>query len=69
MTIGMASPTWAASPAKKPPPVFTLHSPSGHLYRAGEFCPAKDLGKLDHGSDGVIKCVLDKGHDRWVKVV
>jgi hypothetical protein len=44
----------------------TLYSPAGNLYRAGEFCPAKDLGMLDHGSTGIIKCVDDNGYDRWV---
>jgi hypothetical protein len=44
----------------------TLYSPAGNLYRAGEFCPAKDLRMLDHGSTGVIKCIDDNGYDRWV---
>jgi len=45
----------------------TLRSPAGNLYRAGEFCSKKDLGLQDHGSDGIIKCIVDVGYDRWVK--
>jgi hypothetical protein len=46
----------------------TLHASSGKLYKAGEFCPAKSLGKRDHGSGGLIKCERVKGDDRWEKV-
>jgi hypothetical protein len=44
----------------------TLYSPAGNLYRAGEFCSVADLGLLDHGSTGIIKCENDAGYDRWV---
>lgn len=69
LTIGLStSPAWAAA-ANKPmittTTIPTLHTSSGKLYKAGEFCPAKDLGKLDHGSGGLIKCERVKGADRW----
>jgi hypothetical protein len=62
-----ASPALAA--VKKPTPttttIPTLRSSSGNLYKAGEFCPAVDLGKKSHGSAGIIKCVVSGGRDRW----
>ena len=68
LTVGLtASPAWAAA-AEKPmttTTIPTLHTSSGKLYKAGEFCSAKYLGKLDHGSGGLIKCERVKGDDRW----
>ena len=69
LTVGLtASPTWAAAsnkPATTTTTIPTLHTSSGKLYKAGEFCAAKYLGKLDHGSGGLIKCERVKGADRW----
>ena len=69
LTVGLTvSPTWAAA-AKRPAPttttIPTLRSSSGKLYKTGEFCPAKDLGKRDRGSGGLIKCEHVKDTDRW----
>jgi hypothetical protein len=44
-----------------------LTSPAGNLYRAGEFCPERDLGISTQGSDGTIICSNDNGYDRWLK--
>ena len=58
------STTSAATPSTTSIP--TLTSPAGNLYRAGEFCPSADLGVVDNGSDGLIRCVNDNSYDRWV---
>lgn len=72
LTVGLsASPAWAAAanrPMTTTTTIPTLHASSGKLYKAGEFCPAKSLGKRDHGSGGLIKCERVKGDDRWEKV-
>ena len=52
-------------------PIQTLHNPSGQLYRAGQSCPRKDLGKETHSTGTtIIKCELmvTSGALRWVKV-
>jgi hypothetical protein len=41
-------------------------SPTGHHYRAGEFCPEADLGKStvdDHGTG--ITCIRESGGYHW----
>jgi hypothetical protein len=69
MSLTFGATAWAlpSAASTKPKPIPTLHSPSGNLYRAGEFCPARDLGVVDHGSDGLIKCELVRGYHRWTK--
>ena len=56
-----------------PPPVAApgvppgaLTTPAGHLYRAGEFCPARDLGMTTEGSGGPIRCAGTGRQPRWV---
>lgn len=59
--------TGAAPPSASAVGNSPLTSPSGHLYRAGEFCPVADLNVTTTGSDGTITCEAVNGYDRWVK--
>lgn len=79
--LSTTAPTTIRAPATTTPPATgaaplppapaggnsPLTSPSGHLYRAGEFCPAADLNVTTTGSDGTITCEVVNGYDRWVK--
>lgn len=45
----------------------SLTSSSGNCYRAGEFCPKRDLGLTTTDVDGnQIKCEDDNGYNRWM---
>jgi hypothetical protein len=65
ITISLMSVTSVTAVPLKTPVIPTLHSSTGKLYRAGEFCPSEDLNSLDHGSNGIIKCERVNGGDRW----
>ncbi|MFE9425699.1 hypothetical protein ACFYNO_22335 [Kitasatospora sp. NPDC006697] len=41
-------------------------APSGNYYRAGEFCPGKDVGLSTVDAHGTaIFCSLVSGYNRW----
>lgn len=43
-----------------------IMSPTGHFYRAGEFCPTDDLGKSTVDSHGTaITCGPESGANHW----
>lgn len=55
-------PTTTASTAAPSGGAPITRSPSGNLYRAGEFCPGADAGYTIQGSAGPITCT----GGRWV---
>ncbi len=45
----------------------SLTSSAGNCYRAGEFCPERDLGLSTTDANGnAITCEDDNGYDRWM---
>ena len=45
----------------------SLTSSAGNCYRAGEFCPARDLGLSTTDANGTaITCEADNGYNRWM---
>jgi hypothetical protein len=44
-----------------------LFSPSGNFYRAREFCPRSDLGRITEGSSELLRCARDASYERWLR--
>jgi hypothetical protein len=56
----------ATTDAPAPQPAGIIMSPTGHYYRAGEFCPNADVGLStvdDHGT--TIYCGMVSGRNHW----
>ena len=68
MTLSVTPARGATATKTTPTTIPTLRSSNHKLYKAGEFCPAPDLGKRSHSSSGIIKCETVKGHDGWESV-
>ena len=60
MLVAPAGTAWAVS----------NKSPTGHYYKAGEFCPKADVGKTITDPYGRLKCELKSGQSRphWKRV-